>query len=278
MTLLEDTVRELRDPETSVYYFFGNLQSTIPFANYVIREVMVADPVVDENGTVTEYSSLEPIEDGETLTVGGTPAGGEHQDDYLYTVTYQPGEETVHNENVRTDTVTNSRPGIALYKQDMTGHPLADAVFTLKDEDGDNVGAEHYISDTEGKITIAYLSPGVYTLTETTAPAGYVSIDAPMTITISEDDVEVGGISENMPTSEFTAEEIGEGIAILDLMVKTKLAPSKGEARRLVQQGGVMVNEEKVTAFDRTFTVTDFQNTDFIIKKGKKTFHRVVVK
>ena len=87
-----------------------------------------------------------------------------------------------------------------------------------------------------------------------------------------------GGVSENMPTSEFTAEEIGDGIAILDLMVKTKLAPSKGEARRLVQQGGVMVNEEKVTAFDRTFTVADFQNTDFIIKKGKKTFHRVVVK
>ena len=87
-----------------------------------------------------------------------------------------------------------------------------------------------------------------------------------------------GGVSENMPTSAFTAEEIGEGIAILDLMVKTKLAPSKGEARRLVQQGGVMVNEEKVTAFDRTFTVADFQNTDFIIKKGKKTFHRVVVK
>ena len=87
-----------------------------------------------------------------------------------------------------------------------------------------------------------------------------------------------GGISENMPTSAFTAEEIGEGIAILDLMVKTKLAPSKGEARRLVQQGGVMVNDEKITAFDRTFTVADIQAGDFIIKKGKKTFHRVVVK
>ena len=87
-----------------------------------------------------------------------------------------------------------------------------------------------------------------------------------------------GGVSENMPTSEFTAEELGEGIAILDLMVKTKLAPSKGEARRLVQQGGVMVNEEKITAFDCTFTVADIQAGDFIIKKGKKTFHRVVVK
>ena len=87
-----------------------------------------------------------------------------------------------------------------------------------------------------------------------------------------------GGVSENMPTSEFTVEEMGEGIAILDLMVKTKLAPSKGEARRLVQQGGVMVNDEKITAFDRTFTVADIQAGDFIIKKGKKTFHRVVVK
>ena len=87
-----------------------------------------------------------------------------------------------------------------------------------------------------------------------------------------------GGISADMPTSEFTAEELGEGIAILDLMVKTKLAPSKGEARRLVQQGGVMVNDEKITAFDRTFTVADIQAGDFIIKKGKKTFHRVVVK
>ena len=87
-----------------------------------------------------------------------------------------------------------------------------------------------------------------------------------------------GGVSADMPTSEFAAADIGEGIAILDLMVKTKLAPSKGEARRLVQQGGVMVNDEKITAFDRTFTVADFQTGDFIIKKGKKTFHRVVVK
>ena len=87
-----------------------------------------------------------------------------------------------------------------------------------------------------------------------------------------------GGVSADMPTSEFTAADIGEGIAILDLMVKTKLAPSKGEARRLVQQGGVMVNDEKITAFDRTFTVADIQDGAFIIKKGKKTFHRVVVK
>ncbi len=87
-----------------------------------------------------------------------------------------------------------------------------------------------------------------------------------------------GGVSADMPTTEFAADEIGEAITILDLMVKTKLAPSKGEVRRLVQQGGVMVNDEKITAFDRAFTVADIQAGDFIIKKGKKTFHRVVVK
>ncbi len=87
-----------------------------------------------------------------------------------------------------------------------------------------------------------------------------------------------GGVSADMPTTEFTAADIGESITILDLMVKTKLAPSKGEARRLVQQGGVMVNEEKITAFDRAFTAEAIQAGDFIIKKGKKTFHRVIVK
>ncbi len=87
-----------------------------------------------------------------------------------------------------------------------------------------------------------------------------------------------GGVSADMPTTEFAADEIGDAITILDLMVKTKLAPSKGEARRLVQQGGVMINDEKIAAFDRAFTVADIQAGDFIIKKGKKTFHRVVVK
>ena len=84
-----------------------------------------------------------------------------------------------------------------------------------------------------------------------------------------------GGDIANMPATALEASDLTDGaIGIMDLMLVCGLVPSKGEARRLVQQGGVMVNEEKVTAFDRTFTVADFQNTDFIIKKGKKVFHR----
>ena len=86
-----------------------------------------------------------------------------------------------------------------------------------------------------------------------------------------------GGVSDDMPTTELSADEIGAGITILDLLVKTGLAPSKGEARRLVQQGGVTANDEKISTFDRTFTAADFSG-DFILKKGKKTFHRVIVK
>ncbi|MBQ7492032.1 MAG: tyrosine--tRNA ligase [Clostridia bacterium] len=86
-----------------------------------------------------------------------------------------------------------------------------------------------------------------------------------------------GGVSDDMPTTALSADEIGAGITILDLLVKTGLAPSKGEARRLVQQGGVTANDEKISAFDRVFTATDFAG-DFILKKGKKTFHRVIVK
>ena len=87
-----------------------------------------------------------------------------------------------------------------------------------------------------------------------------------------------GGVSENMPTTCLSRTEVGEGITILDLLVKTGLAPSKGEARRLVQQGGVMVNDEKIAAFDRTFSADAIAAGDFILRKGKKTFHRVTIR
>ena len=213
LSLLEDSVRQILSPETSVYYFFGNLQNLIPFANYEIREVTLeGDFEADDNGVVTGYTSVTPIENGETLTTGGTPVGGEHKDDYEYEVLYEQGEETLHNENVRTDTVTNSRPGVVLYKTDMEDHYLEGAVFTLTDEDGQDVAAESYTSGADGRITIAYLSPGDYTLTETEAPDGFVVLDTPMTITITEDgEVQVSGISERMytldtdPSGEMTA-------------------------------------------------------------------------
>ncbi len=84
-----------------------------------------------------------------------------------------------------------------------------------------------------------------------------------------------GGVSADMPTTEV---DTLEGKGILDLLVETKLLPSKGEARRLVQQGGVSVNDEKVTdptmILDNSFVGED----GLIIKKGKKVFHRVILK
>ncbi|MBR2477060.1 MAG: tyrosine--tRNA ligase [Clostridia bacterium] len=87
-----------------------------------------------------------------------------------------------------------------------------------------------------------------------------------------------GASSANMPSTEISADELGEGINILDLLLSCGLIPSKGEGRRLVQQGGVSVDNEKVTAIDKMITASDFNDGEIIIKKGKKVFHRVVLK
>ena len=88
-----------------------------------------------------------------------------------------------------------------------------------------------------------------------------------------------GANSENMPTTEITAADLTDGaINILDLMQKTGLIASKGEGRRLVQQGGVSVDDVKVTDIAKTCTAADFEKGHVIIKKGKKVFHKVVLK
>ena len=86
-----------------------------------------------------------------------------------------------------------------------------------------------------------------------------------------------GGVSDNMPTSEVTTDEIKD-MTILDLLVAIKLIPSKGEGRRLVQQNGLSVNDNKVT--DPNMPITDdlFGENGMIVKKGKKVFHRVIKK
>ena len=86
-----------------------------------------------------------------------------------------------------------------------------------------------------------------------------------------------GGGDANMPTTEIGADKLTEGkIGILNLMVACGLAGSNGEARRLVQQGGVFVNDEKVP--DHTFTVTEEMLKDGVkIRKGKKVFHKAIL-
>ncbi len=212
--LYDDSVRRLSSAESEVYYFFDDLRYNnriFHFTDFEIREVMLATVGgeqlhVDADGKVTGYTTVTPVDDNGTLITGGTPVGGSHKDELSYTVKYEPGESTGKNENIRTDTVTNSRPGVVLYKTDWTGAfdqdghltgALAGARFTLKDQGGNDVAAEAYTSDSTGRITIAYLDEGSYTLKETAAPKGYMAPEHPMTITVdANDNVSVSGLDE----------------------------------------------------------------------------------
>lgn len=84
-----------------------------------------------------------------------------------------------------------------------------------------------------------------------------------------------GAVSEDMPTTTLSDADFNNGvITVVDMMIKAKLAPSKGEARRLIQQGGVTLCSEKVATTDATVSVADFDTKEIIIKKGKKVYHR----
>ena len=86
------------------------------------------------------------------------------------------------------------------------------------------------------------------------------------------------GDVEHMPTTELTNDDLGGGqIDVLSLLVKCGLAASKGEARRLVQQGGVTVNDQKINSIDAAFGCEQLTGDGVVIRKGKKVFHRAVL-
>ena len=87
-----------------------------------------------------------------------------------------------------------------------------------------------------------------------------------------------GGASEDMPTTELSASDFTDGkIGIADLLVVGKMAPSKGEAKRLIAQGGVIYGETKAERFDETVDIATFAD-GLIVRKGKKNFRRFLVK
>jgi len=87
-----------------------------------------------------------------------------------------------------------------------------------------------------------------------------------------------GGNNANMPTSTLTDADFENGnINVLSMLVATGLCPSRGEARRLVQQGGVMVDDVKVASIDESLARERFEGEGIIVRKGKKVFHRVKV-
>ena len=83
------------------------------------------------------------------------------------------------------------------------------------------------------------------------------------------------GSTANMPATTLTDADFTDGaIDVMTLLVKCGLCPSKGEARRLVQQGGVAVDGEKVSGIEMTIPAEKFAGEGVVIKKGKKVYHR----
>ena len=88
-----------------------------------------------------------------------------------------------------------------------------------------------------------------------------------------------GGDSAHMPTVELSAADFADGdLDILALLVKTELAPSRSDARRAVEQGGVSVADAKVTDIKTTYSADSFSADGLVVKRGKKKFVKVLVK
>ncbi len=86
-----------------------------------------------------------------------------------------------------------------------------------------------------------------------------------------------GSDTSNMPSAEVNKADMENGVNILDLLVSVKLVDSKSEARRLVQQNGIAINGDKVTAPDAIIGLDYFNDNELVIKKGKKTFLKLVL-
>ncbi len=88
-----------------------------------------------------------------------------------------------------------------------------------------------------------------------------------------------GGDSAHMPTLELTAADFADGdLDILALLVKAELAPSRSDARRAAQQGGVSVADEKITDIQTTYNADSFGADGLMVKRGKKKFVKIIVK
>jgi tyrosyl-tRNA synthetase len=87
-----------------------------------------------------------------------------------------------------------------------------------------------------------------------------------------------GTDSENMPSTEIDSTFFDDGPTIIELLKAANLISSNSEGRRLIQQGGITLNDEKIIDLGRLVLPTDFIEQKAIIKKGKKIYHRVMIK
>lgn len=181
--LVQGTLREYTASTNSLYWYLDRI--TGDFEDYEVREVVLTNPVVDSDGYVTSYSSIDPLDSGDTLIVSGETASGDTLNNIHYTAAYEPGDPEGAANNIRNDIVDNIAAGVCIIKTDNQGNPITGGSFTLKDEDGHDVGPSTYSAGRNGIITTAQLDDGEYTLTETNAPHGYQKLISSVTFTVA---------------------------------------------------------------------------------------------
>jgi tyrosyl-tRNA synthetase len=88
-----------------------------------------------------------------------------------------------------------------------------------------------------------------------------------------------GGTEEgSIPTTEIEKSIFDDGIGIIDLLRKTGLIKTNSEGRRLIEQGGITIDDIKVETTDKKITLDDFNEGKILIRKGKKIYHQVKCK
>lgn len=214
-TLLANSVRKIESPATSTYYFWPTLEPESDgtprsdLTGYVVKEVTISDgaptfdengkltngvePVFDENGNITNDVTVTALDSGSeialtaTRTAKATPEGENPDAQYTYVVSYEEGDM---DGSSREDTVKNTRKGgiaIRLFKWN-SNNPLKEGTFTLKDASGKTIG--NYTSDSEGIVEMLYSFERnqIYTLEQTSAPAGYVGLQKKLCFRVNDDD------------------------------------------------------------------------------------------
>ena len=236
--LIADSVRQLGKTATSLSWFFPELEEGKTLNDYEVYEVRLNVPegstlgqvTVDSNGKVTGYTTVAggtsteksiteeniiKITEGGTLTAGGTSNEHGYSASMEYVAGYsrevlEPGTDGEYP-NTRTDTVTNSRPGIKIIKTDMNANLLKGAVFTLsKKDETDPAKTKTFVSDENGLVVVAYLLPDTeYTLTESSAPYGYQALIDQLTIKVDSDGkVSVNGSDANDESGNYTITQV----------------------------------------------------------------------
>ncbi len=183
-----NTIYELKYKKGTLYWYYETLETGLSLLDYQVKEVEVTGAVVDSDGKVTSYTSIDPKDNNEEIRLNGILKGETDSTEFVYKVKYKSAQ--MPTANMRIETIENEREGIKIYKKYKNGNtltPLAGAQFDIR-EKGSQVSLGTFISDDDGFVTFAYLRKNVeYTLTEIKSPAGYTGLKKSLTMVMGDD-------------------------------------------------------------------------------------------